>query len=204
MAAREQWLCTDQAATASRAQGLQENEQQLRSYIRAEQRRGIRANPSYLSQIQHDRLGPETRSMLVGWIFKAAQQARIPESGNTAILATHYVDRCMSRTPVGYVALQPLAATCLWIAAKMQHGEDAMSFDIHRPRRQLEYELFVLRILRWHLTLPTPAVFVHVLCRRFWIAPELACEAQKTVQRFQRGESPERFQCGQLSRHSGF
>lgn len=75
----------------------------------------------------------------------------------------------MSVIVVRFASLQPLAAACLRLAAKVSHGEKAHTSSLKGIPLDVRFELPILQALRWRLIVPTAYSFLPLLAQQFCI-----------------------------------
>lgn len=135
---------------------------------------------NYLEQVYGTSLGPATRQAIVRWMFRSAKESSIALSHEVAALAANYLDRVMSVIVVRFASLQPLAAACLRLAAKVSHGETAPASSCKRIPLDIRFEMPILQALRWRLIVPTVFSFMPLLAHQFCIpADVVALAAQR-------------------------
>lgn len=139
-------------------------------------------NENYLEQVYGSSLGPATRQAIVRWMFKSARESSIPLSHEVAALATNYLDRVMSVIVVRFASLQPLAAACLHLAAKISHGGTTGATSLKGVPLDLRFELPILQALRWRLIVPTVFSFIPLLAHEFWIPVDAVARATHQAQ----------------------
>lgn len=148
----------------------------------AEENRALFPRADYITAVFECPIGPYTRTMLTRWIFAVARDTHVPIPVETAALAVNYLDRCLSQRSICLAALQKLAATCLWIAAKLAHGDNVPLDLVTEIAPDSTMELVVLHALRWRLLVPTPMTFLPLLCRKFRLETTSASQASHFVQ----------------------
>jgi Cyclin, N-terminal domain len=178
MAARPSWREVDAVTEMRRAAGTQSRADILASLSAGERNGALWPAPDYLATVYGGAagIGSTTRAALARWVFSEAADAGILCHAATAALAVNYLDRVLASTPVRRGALQDVAAACLQLAVKMAHGEQGPVVPA-LP----EFELAVLRALRWRLVVPTPMTFLNVYARRFWLPDAIVSRAQDVL-----------------------
>jgi len=77
----------------------------------------LQPDPEYISNVQFD-MTPSCRRTIVEWMFEVRLELDL--RSETLHSAVTYFDRTLSKIPICRAQFQALAATCLWIASKIE------------------------------------------------------------------------------------
>jgi len=105
------------------------------------------------------------RAILVDWLVEVAEEYKM--NAETLYLACNFIDRFLSQMSVLRNKLQLVGTSCMYIAAKYEEiippGVNEFVYitdDTYTKRQVLRMEHLLLRIMDFHISVPTPNWFL--------------------------------------------
>ncbi|XP_022112210.1 G1/S-specific cyclin-D2-like [Acanthaster planci] len=163
------------------------NDRVLRNLLEVEERY-TPCSDYFGNQFQTD-IKPIMRKMVAQWVFEVCEEQQCEEE--VFPLAMNYLDRFLAVQRIKRSEFQLLGAACMFLASKLKdtipltaekliiYTDNSITLD-----QLLQFELIVLRKLKWDLSAITPNDFLEQILHRLPISKECAQRLRRHAQTF--------------------
>lgn len=165
---------------------LLQDDRVLRNLLATEER--YLPSPHYFKCVQTD-IKPFMRKMVGSWMLEVCEEQKCEEE--VFSLAMNYLDRFLSVIDTKRTYLQLLGASCMFLASKLKQtipltAEKLVIYTDNSISVEdlTEWELLLLRILKWDLSAVTPHDFLEQILTRLPIDRETSRTLKRHAQTF--------------------